>query len=50
MAKQKAKERRDKDSDRLQKTKAIMSELGSQEGELREFQRQKGGKKKAKSS
>ena len=45
LAKQKAKERRDKDSERMQKTKAIMSGLGSQEGEFREFQRQKGGKK-----
>ena len=45
LAKQKAKERRDKDSERMQKTKAIMSGLGSQEGEFRQFQRQKGGKK-----
>ena len=41
LAKQKAKEKRDKDSERMRKTKAILSGLGSQEGEFRQFQRQK---------
>ena len=41
LAKQKAKEKREKDADRMQRTKAIMSGLGSQEGEFRQFQRQK---------
>ena len=41
LAKQKAKEKRERDADRMQRTKAIMSGLGSQEGEFRQFQRQK---------
>ena len=41
LAKQKAKEKRERDVDRMQRTKAIMSGLGSQEGEFRQFQRQK---------
>lgn len=41
LARQKAKERREKDSDRMQKTKAILGGLGGQEGEYRQFQRQK---------
>ena len=41
LAKQKAKERREKDSERMRKTKAILGGLGGQEGEYRQLQRQK---------
>ena len=45
LAKQKAKERREKDADRMKKTKAILAGLGGQEGEYRQMQRQKSKKK-----
>ena len=45
LAKQKAKEKREKDADRMAKTKAILGGLGGQEGEYRQFQRQKKKKK-----
>ena len=45
IARQKAKERQEKDADRMQKTKAIMAGLGGQEGEFRQIQRQKKKKK-----
>jgi len=41
LAKQKAKDRRDKDAERMQRTKAILGGLGSQEGEFRQLQKQK---------
>merc|ERR1719219_1839993 len=37
LAKQKAKEAREKDRERIQKTRRIMSGLGSQEGEYKKF-------------
>ena len=46
LAKLKYKEKRDKDQDRLFKTKAILGGLGSQEGEYRTFLREKQKKKK----
>ncbi len=45
LAKQKFKEQREKDAERMAKTKRIMSGLGGQEGEYRQFQRQKKKKK-----
>ena len=41
LARLKAKEKRDKDTDRMAKTKAILGGLGGQEGEYRQMQRQK---------
>ena len=45
LARLKAKEKRDKDADRMSKTKAILGGLGGQEGEFRQIQRQKKKKK-----
>ena len=45
LAKQKAKESREKDRERMQKTRSIMSGLGSQEGEYRKFLASKRKKK-----
>ncbi len=45
LARQKAKDQREKDADRMRKTKAILGGLGAQEGEYRQFQRQKKKKK-----
>ena len=45
LAKQKAKEASDKDRERMQKTRSIMSGLGSQEGEYRRFLASKRKKK-----
>lgn len=41
LARLKAKDKRDKDTDRMVKTKAILGGLGGQEGEYRQMQRQK---------
>ena len=46
LAKHKAKEAREKDRERIQKTRNIMSGLGSQEGEYRKFLNSKKRKKK----
>ena len=45
LAKQKAKEAREKDQERIRKTRNIMSGLGSQEGEYRKFLASKKKKK-----
>jgi uncharacterized protein (DUF2225 family) len=48
LAKQKSKELREKDADRMQRTKSILSGLGGQEGEYRANQREKTKGKKQK--
>lgn len=45
LARLKSKEKRDKDADRMAKTKAILGGLGGQEGEYRQMQKQKKKKK-----
>jgi len=45
LAQQKAREAREKDQDRMKKTRSIMSGLGSQEGEYRKFLASKKKKK-----